>query len=112
MYLLDVQVTPQPHQINFFLEENIKKGYNEIIPPLLVNKDSAFGTGQIPDKDDVMYYINKDDLYLIPTSEVPITNILRNETLNVSDLPVKYTSYTPCFRREAGSYGKDVRGLY
>mgnify|MGYP001450701322 CR=1 FL=1 len=97
--------------INFFLEENIKKGYNEIIPPLLVNKNSAFGTGQLPDKDDVMYYIDKDDLYLIPTSEVPITNVLRNETLNISDLPVKYTSYTPCFRREAGSYGKDVRGL-
>ena len=97
--------------INFFLEENIKAGYEEIIPPLLVNKESAFGTGQIPDKDEVMYHIERDNFYLIPTSEVPVTNILRDKTLEEEKLPIKYTSYTPCFRREAGSYGKDVRGL-
>ena len=97
--------------INFFLEENIKAGYEEIIPPLLVNKESAFGTGQIPDKDEVMYHIERDNFYLIPTSEVPVTNILRDKTLEEENLPIKYTSYTPCFRREAGSYGKDVRGL-
>jgi len=97
--------------INFFLEFNTKAGYSEYIPPLLVNQESAFGTGNLPDKDGQMYYIEKDNLYLIPTAEVPLTNIYRNEIIEVSNLPIKLTAYTPCFRREAGSYGKNVRGL-
>ncbi|MBN1158679.1 MAG: serine--tRNA ligase [Bacteroidales bacterium] len=97
--------------INFFLDENIKAGYAEVMPPLMVNQDSGFGTGQIPDKDGQMYRIDSDNLYLIPTAEVPVTNMYRDVILNAVDLPVKSTAYTPCFRREAGSYGKDVRGL-
>ncbi len=97
--------------INFFLDEAHAAGYEEIIPPLLVNEASARGTGQLPDKDGQMYYAEKDDLYLIPTGEVPITNILRDEILDESAFPIKLTGHTPCFRREAGSYGKDVKGL-
>jgi len=97
--------------IQFFLEEAEKAGYTEIQPPLLVNPDSGFGTGQLPDKDGQMYYISQDDFYLIPTAEVPITNLYRDCILKENDLPVKNCGYTPCFRREAGSYGKDVRGL-
>lgn len=97
--------------INFFLEENEKAGYLEYLPPLLVNEESGFGTGQLPDKEGLMYAIPSDNYYLIPTAEVPVTNIYRDVILNANDLPVKNTSYTPCFRREAGSYGKDVRGL-
>ncbi len=97
--------------INFFLEENIKAGYQEIMPPLMVNEDSGFGTGQLPDKDDQMYHVTLDNFYLIPTAEVPVTNIYRDVILDASQFPVKNTAYTPCFRREAGSYGKDVRGL-
>ncbi len=97
--------------INFFLEENQKAGYQEYIPPLFVNEDSGFGTGQLPDKEGQMYHIQDDDLYAIPTAEVPITNLFRDEILDEKDLPIKCTAYTPCFRREAGSYGKDVRGL-
>ncbi|PIP55173.1 MAG: serine--tRNA ligase [Bacteroidetes bacterium CG23_combo_of_CG06-09_8_20_14_all_32_9] len=97
--------------ISFFLDEAIKAGFREVIPPFMVNPDSGFGTGQLPDKDGQMYYITFDNFYLIPTAEVPVTNIFRDVVLNESDFPVKYTAYTPCFRREAGSYGKDVRGL-
>jgi seryl-tRNA synthetase len=97
--------------INFFLEENVRAGYLEIMPPLMVNEDSGFGTGQLPDKDSQMYFVGLDNYYLIPTAEVPVTNIYRDVILDASDLPVKNTAYTPCFRREAGSYGKDVRGL-
>lgn len=97
--------------INFFLTEAIKAGYTEYQAPLLVNEASGYGTGQLPDKEGQMYFANEDNLYLIPTAEVPITNIFRNEILNESDLPIKSTGFTPCFRREAGSYGKDVRGL-
>jgi len=97
--------------INFFLDENIKAGYTEIMPPLMVNEDSGFGTGQLPDKDGQMYHVGVDNFYLIPTAEVPVTNIYRNVILEFDQLPVKNTAYTPCFRREAGSYGKDVRGL-
>lgn len=97
--------------IQFFLEENIKAGYVEIMPPLMVNEDSGFGTGQLPDKDDQMYHVQIDNFYLIPTAEVPVTNIYRDVILDAKDFPVKNTAYTPCFRREAGSYGKDVRGL-
>ncbi len=97
--------------INFFLDEAHEAGYEEIIPPLLVNEASARGTGQIPDKEGQMYYAEKDDLYLIPTAEVPVTNILRDVILDEGDFPIQYTGYTPCFRREAGAYGKDVRGL-
>lgn len=97
--------------INFFLDENINAGYHEFMPPLMVNEDSAYGTGQLPDKDGQMYHVQADNYYLIPTAEVPVTNIFRDEILSASDFPVKYTAYTPCFRREAGSYGKDVRGL-
>lgn len=97
--------------INFFLDQATKNAYIEMEPPILVNADSGFGTGQLPDKDGQMYYVNEDKLYLIPTAEVPITNIYRNEILKEEDLPVKNCGYTPCFRREAGSYGKDVRGL-
>ena len=97
--------------INFFLEENIRAGYLEVMPPLMVNEDSGYGTGQLPDKDAQMYHITLDNFYLIPTAEVPVTNIYRDVILESKDLPVKNTAYTPCFRREAGSYGKDVRGL-
>ncbi len=97
--------------INFFLEEALKAGYTEIIPPFVVNEASGYGTGQLPDKEGQMYYVCEDDLYLIPTAEVPITNIYRNVILKETDFPVKNVGYSPCFRREAGSYGKDVRGL-
>ncbi len=97
--------------INFFLDEAVNAGYEEIIPPLLVNASTARATGQLPDKEGQMYHCEKDDLYLIPTSEVPVTNIYRNVTLTDEDFPIKLTSYTPCFRREAGSYGADVKGL-
>ena len=97
--------------IAFFLDQNIKSGYSEILPPLMVNEDSGFGTGQLPDKEGQMYHVPSDDYYLIPTAEVPVTNIFRDQILRSKDLPVKYTAYTPCFRREAGSWGKDVRGL-
>ncbi len=97
--------------INFCLEEAAKFGFIEYEVPILVNKESVFGTGQYPDKDDQMYFIDKDDLYLVPTAEVPLTNIWRDVILDKTDLPILATSYTPCFRREAGTYGKDVRGL-
>ncbi len=97
--------------ISFFLEEADKAGYQEFIPPLVVNEASGYGTGQLPDKEGQMYYINEDDLYLIPTAEVPLTNIYRDVILPSEDFSIKMTGYTPCFRREAGSYGKDVRGL-
>ncbi len=97
--------------INFFLDESTSAGYEEIVPPLLVNEDTARGTGQLPDKDGQMYYCEKDDLYLLPTAEVPITNIHRGDLLNEGQLPIKLTGYTPCFRREAGSYGAEVKGL-
>lgn len=97
--------------INFFLDEGVKAGYFEIQPPVVVNEASGYGTGQIPDKDSQMYYIQEDNLYLIPTAEVPVTNIYRDVILDADELPVKNIAYTPCFRREAGSYGKDVRGL-
>jgi seryl-tRNA synthetase len=97
--------------IRYFLDYNIAAGYEEFQPPLMVNNKSAFGTGQLPDKEGQMYFVNEDDLYLIPTSEVPLTNIYRDEILKEEELPIKMTAYTPCFRREAGSYGKDVRGL-
>lgn len=97
--------------INFFLDEALDAGYLEYQPPLLINEDSGFGTGQLPDKEGQMYYAGEDKLYLIPTAEVPITNIYRNVMLNESDFPVKNVAYSSCFRREAGSYGKDVRGL-
>lgn len=97
--------------IQFFLDEADKAGYTEVIPPLLVNEDSGYGTGQLPDKEGQMYFAGADNLYLIPTAEVPITNLYRDVILKESDFPVKMAGYTPCFRREAGSYGKDVRGL-
>jgi seryl-tRNA synthetase len=97
--------------INYFLDKNIEAGYEEIMPPLLVNEASGFGTGQLPDKEGQMYHATEDNLYLIPTAEVPVTNIFRNVIVKKEDLPLKCTAYTPCFRREAGSYGKDVRGL-
>jgi len=97
--------------ISFFLEEAEKAGYHEYTPPLVVNEASGYGTGQLPDKEGQMYYINEDDLYLIPTAEVPLTNIYRDILLPSDDFSIKMTGYTPCFRREAGSYGKDVRGL-
>lgn len=97
--------------IQYFLDKNTEAGYKEIIPPFVVNEASGYGTGQLPDKEGQMYFVNLDNLYLIPTSEVPVTNLYRNELLNKSELPVKMTAYSPCFRREAGSYGKDVRGL-
>ncbi|MCE2712731.1 MAG: serine--tRNA ligase [Cryomorphaceae bacterium] len=97
--------------ISFFLEEAEKAGYEEYIPPLVVNEASGYGTGQLPDKEGQMYYINEDDFYLIPTAEVPLTNIFRDVILPDDNFSIKLTGYTPCFRREAGSYGKDVRGL-
>ena len=97
--------------INFFLDRNIAAGYKEVQLPLLVNEESGFGTGQLPDKEGQMYHVQNENLYLIPTAEVPITNIYRNNLLDVSELPIALTGYTPCFRREAGSYGAHVRGL-
>ena len=97
--------------INFFIDKNVKAGYKEIQVPLLVNEASGIGTGQLPDKEGQMYHVNNENLYLIPTSEVPLTNIYRNKIINENALPIKMTSYTPCFRREAGSYGSHVRGL-
>ena len=97
--------------INFFLEEAGKKGYSEVMPPIVVNAESATGTGQLPDKEDQMYVVTKDELYLVPTAEVPVTNLYRDEIIPDRQLPLKLCAYTPCFRREAGSYGKDVRGL-
>ena len=97
--------------IQFFLNEGNKVGYNELLVPHLVNEDSGFGTGQLPDKEGQMYHVVNDDLYLIPTAEVPITNVYRGNLIAHEDLPIKHIGYTPCFRREAGSYGKDVRGL-
>ena len=97
--------------INFFLDRNTAAGYQETEPPVVVNAASGFGTGQLPDKEAQMYYVGLDDLYLVPTAEVPLTNIYRDVILSPDQLPQKITAYTPCFRREAGSYGKDVRGL-
>lgn len=97
--------------INFFLDEARSAGYEEIMPPTVVNQASGYGTGQLPDKEGQMYHCNLDDLYLIPTAEVPVTNIYRDVIIEEKDLPIKNTAYTQCFRREAGSYGKDVRGL-
>lgn len=97
--------------INFFLDEATKAGYEEVLPPLLVNADTARATGQLPDKEGQMYHCTKDDLYLIPTAEVPVTNIYRDVIIEESDFPIKLTGHTPCFRREAGSYGAHVRGL-
>lgn len=97
--------------INFFLDEATKAGYREVQPPTVVNEDSGYGTGQLPDKEGQMYHCEVDNLYLIPTAEVPVTNIYRDEILKEEDLPIKNCAYTECFRREAGSYGKDVRGL-
>ena len=97
--------------INFFLAEANKAGYTEIMPPTVVNQASGYGTGKLPDKEGQMYHCNLDDLYLIPTAEVPVTNIYRDVILDEKDLPIKNCAYTQCFRREAGSYGKDVRGL-
>ncbi|HMN05339.1 MAG TPA: serine--tRNA ligase [Flavobacteriales bacterium] len=97
--------------ISFFLDRATEAGYLEVIPPLMVNSDSAFATGQLPDKEGQMYHATQDDLYLIPTAEVPITNLFRGDIVPAEELPIKRVGYTPCFRREAGSYGKDVRGL-
>jgi seryl-tRNA synthetase len=97
--------------INFFLDEAAAGGYTELFPPLMVNAASATGTGQLPDKEDQMYVVTRDDFYLVPTAEVPVSNYYRDEILPEEQLPVKFCAYTPCFRREAGSYGKDVRGL-
>ena len=97
--------------IGFFLDNAREAGYLEIQPPLMVNEDSGFGTGQLPDKEGQMYHITADNLYMIPTAEVPVTNLYRDVILNEEDLPIKNTAYSACFRREAGSYGKDVRGL-
>ena len=97
--------------INYFLDYNTAAGYREIEPPVMVNEASGFGTGQLPDKEGQMYHATADGYYLVPTAEVPVTNIFRDVILEQSELPVKMTAYTPCFRREAGSYGKDVRGL-
>ncbi|HEV8080997.1 MAG TPA: serine--tRNA ligase [Chitinophagaceae bacterium] len=97
--------------IQYFLDYNTAAGYTEYQPPLMVNETSAYGTGQLPDKEGQMYHATADGLYLIPTAEVPVTNIYRDEIVKEKELPIKMTAYTPCFRREAGSYGKDVRGL-
>jgi seryl-tRNA synthetase len=97
--------------INYFLNEASEQGYTELQAPYFVNEDSARGTGQIPDKEDMMYTIPRDGFFAIPTAEVPVTNFHRDEIFSMDDLPVYYTAYTPCWRREAGSYGKDVRGL-
>ncbi len=97
--------------INFFLDEGMKAGYAEVMPPVVVNEDSGFGTGQLPDKDGQMYHVGIDNLYLIPTAEVPVTNLYRDVILEEGQLPIKNVAYTPCFRREAGSWGAHVRGL-
>ena len=97
--------------INFFLDCNTAAGYQEVEPPVMVNKDSGFGTGQLPDKEGQMYHAEVDDFYMVPTAEVPVTNIFRDVILGADEIPQRLTAYTPCFRREAGSYGKDVRGL-
>jgi seryl-tRNA synthetase len=97
--------------INFFLDSASKQGYDEVQPPILINEESGFGTGQLPDKEGQMYHVGIDNLYLIPTAEVPVTNLFRDTIQKVEDLPIKCTAYTPCFRREAGSYGAHVRGL-
>ena len=97
--------------INYFLDEAVKKGYSEIQPPILINENSAFGTGQIPDKEGQMYKIENENLFLIPTAEVPITNIYQNTIIDTNDIPIKNVAYTPCFRKEAGSWGSHVRGL-
>jgi seryl-tRNA synthetase len=98
--------------INFMLDLHIEKhGYTEVMPPIVVNRQAMFGTGQIPKLEEDMYRVEADDLFLIPTAEVPVTNLLANETLRGEDLPIYYTAYTPCFRREAGAYGKDTKGL-
>ena len=97
--------------INFFLDCNTEDGYLEVAPPVMVNKDSGFGTGQLPDKEGQMYHAEVDDFYMVPTAEVPVTNIFRDVILGANEIPQRLTAYTPCFRREAGSYGKDVRGL-
>ena len=101
----------QRAMIQYFLDYNTAAGYTEIIPPFMVNEASAYGTGQLPDKEGQMYHATEDNFYLIPTSEVPLTNIYRDEIVKESELPIKMTAYSPCFRREAGSFGKDVRGL-
>ena len=98
-------------KINFFLDRNTAAGYQEVEPPVMVNAASGFGTGQLPDKEGQMYHATVDDFYMVPTAEVPVTNIFRDVILNADQFPQKLTAYTPCFRREAGSYGKDVRGL-
>ena len=97
--------------INFFLDSNTAAGYKEVEPPVMVNRDSGFGTGQLPDKEGQMYHAEVDDFYMVPTAEVPVTNIFRDVILAPGEIPQRLTAYTPCFRREAGSYGKDVRGL-
>ena len=97
--------------VEYFLTCNSQAGYREIIPPFVVNAESAYATGQLPDKEGQMYFVNEDDFYLIPTSEVPVTNMYRDVIIKENELPIKMTAYSPCFRREAGSYGKDVRGL-
>jgi seryl-tRNA synthetase len=97
--------------INYFLDKATAEGYSEVQPPILVNEDSGYGTGQLPDKEGQMYHVTGDNFYLIPTAEVPITNMYRDVILKETDLPIRNCGYTPCFRREAGSYGKDVRGL-
>jgi seryl-tRNA synthetase len=97
--------------IQYFLDFNTEAGYTEYLPPFMVNADSAFATGQLPDKEGQMYFATEDNFYLIPTAEVPVTNVYRDTILKDTDLPIKMTAYSPCFRREAGSYGKDVRGL-
>jgi seryl-tRNA synthetase len=97
--------------VQYFLDFNTEAGYLEYLPPFMVNEDSAYGTGQLPDKEGQMYHATQDNFYLIPTAEVPVTNVYRDTILREEDLPVKMTAYSPCFRREAGSYGKDVRGL-
>ncbi|HCC71103.1 MAG TPA: serine--tRNA ligase [Bacteroidales bacterium] len=97
--------------INYFLDEGQKAGFSEVLPPIIVNEDSGFGTGQLPDKEGMMYHVPVDNYYLIPTAEVPVTNIYRDVILNADQLPVKNIAYTPCFRREAGSWGAHVRGL-
>ena len=97
--------------INYFLDEAVKKGYSEIQPPILINENSAFGTGQIPDKEGQMYKIENENLFLIPTAEVPITNIYQNTIIDINNIPIKNVAYTPCFRKEAGSWGSHVRGL-
>ena len=97
--------------ISYFLDQNTQAGYQEIQVPHLVNEASGYGTGQLPDKEGQMYQLKEDDLYLIPTAEVPVTNLFRDTIVEKKDLPIQYTAYTPCFRREAGSYGAHVRGL-